>query len=390
VAVDQPAEPARSAERANAAKILKRAISVLALAAILEYVVVPQLPGIQSSLENIGSANLWFILAAILLEAGSLLAYAALTRSVLPNETVPSLWTTFRIDLPTFAISHIVPGGGAAGSGLGFRLLTAQGVEGSDTGFALATQGIGSAVVLNAILWVALVISIPVSGYNPLYLTAAIAGAVILGAAVGCVLLLTRGEARAARFMRWVARKVPFLNEDRMHRLAHRLSSRLRAMGREPGRLSRAFLWAAANWLLDAAALWACIAAFGHHTKVVGLLVSYSLAQVLAAIPITPGGLGVVEATLSATLVGFGVPNGIAVLGVITWRLFEFWLPIPFGGLAYLSLNVGARQPARDDLRDAAMKGAEEREGLRSWAERHAIDVKERVPGGPRPATPPA
>jgi uncharacterized protein (TIRG00374 family) len=251
-------------------------------------------------------------------------------------------------------------------------------VVGSDAGFGLAAQGIGSAVVLNAILWLALVVSIPVSGYNPLYLTAAIVGTVVIGAAILGVVLLTRGEARAARAMRWVARKVPFLDEDRMHRLAHRVAQRLRELGSEPGRLSRAVLWAAANWLLDAAALWMFIAAFGHRTKVVGLLVSYGLAQVLAAIPITPGGLGVVEATLTATLVGFGVPNGVAVLGVITWRLFQFWLPIPFGGLAYLSLHVGPRRPARQELQAAAMQGVEEREDLHTWAERHALNVRDR------------
>jgi uncharacterized protein (TIRG00374 family) len=372
VAIDQPVE------RTSSRKVLKRALTLLALVLVIEYIVIPQLPGIQSSLEQVGSANLWFVLAGAIFEAGSLFSYAGLTRSVLPKETAPGLWTTFLMDLSTFSVSHIVPGGGAAGSGLGFRLLTERGVSGPDAAFGLATQGIGSAVVLNVILWISLVVSIPVTGYNPLYLTAAIAGIVILGLAVGCVILLTRGEARAAKVLRWMARKAPFLNEDRMHRLAHRLANRLRALGSDRRRLVHAVAWASGNWLLDAAALWLFIAAFGHHTKIVGLLVSYSLAQVLAAIPITPGGLGVVEATLTATLVGFGVPKGTAVLGVILWRLFEFWLPIPFGGVAYLSLRVGPRRPPREELTEAAIQGAEEREDLHTWAERHALAVKER------------
>ena len=383
MAIEQPAE------RTSAAKVLKRAFTLLALVLVIEYVVVPQLPGIQSSIEQVGSANLWLVLAGAIFEAGSLFAYAGLTRSVLPKEDAPGLWTTFLMDLSTFSVSHIVPGGGAAGSGLGFRLLTERGVTGPDAAFALAAQGVGSAVVLNVILWIALVASIPVSGYNPLYLTAAIAGIVILGIAVGCVILLTRGEARATKVLRWIARKLPFLNEDRMHRLAHRLANRLRALGSDRHRLVNAVAWASANWLLDAAALWLFIAAFGHRTTIVGLLVSYCLAQVLAAIPLTPGGLGVVEATLTATLVGFGVPKGTAVLGVILWRLFEFWLPIPFGGVAYLSLRIGPRRPPRVELAEAAIQGAAEREDLHTWAERHALAVKERTDGvaGP-PAEP--
>jgi hypothetical protein len=77
---------------------------------------------------------------------------------------------------------------------------------------------------------------------------------------------------------------------------------------------------------------------------------------VLAAIPITPGGLGVVEGVLVPSLVGFGATRGAAIVAVIGYRLVNFWLPIPAGAGACLSLRVsGGRQAAsrRDDLRRA-------------------------------------
>ena len=61
----------------------------------------------------------------------------------------------FRIQMSTKALSSIVPGGSAAGSALGYRLMTLSGVNGPDAGFALATAGLGSAVVLNLIFWIA-------------------------------------------------------------------------------------------------------------------------------------------------------------------------------------------------------------------------------------------
>jgi hypothetical protein len=67
---------------------------------------------------------------------------------------------------------------------------------------------------------------------------------------------------------------------------------------------------------------------------------------VLAVLPITPGGLGVVEATLTSILVGFGTPRGAATLGVVAYRLINFWLPIPLGGVSYLSLQVERARPA--------------------------------------------
>ena len=62
------------------------------------------------------------------------------------------------------------------------------------------------------------------------------------------------------------------------------------------------------------------------------------MANILAVIPITPGGLGVVEFIAISTLTGFGVPGGVATAGVLCWRLVNFWLPIPFGGVSYVTL----------------------------------------------------
>ncbi len=133
-----------------------------------------------------------------------------------------------------------------------------------------------------------------------------------------------------------------------MSRLVHRLASRIRELGTDPQLLVRAGGWAAANWLLDAASLWVFIAAYGHQVSPVALLVAFGLANVLAAIPLTPGGLGVVEAVLTSTLVGFGTPSTIAIIGVATYRLVNFWLPIPIGALAYVSLQVDPGDPDED------------------------------------------
>jgi uncharacterized membrane protein YbhN (UPF0104 family) len=135
----------------------------------------------------------------------------------------------------------------------------------------------------------------------------------------------------------------------------------------------RTVSWASANWFLDAAALWVFLLAFGFRAPFDGLVVAYGLANVLAAIPITPGGLGVVEAVLTATLIGFGAPRGIAVLGVISYRLVNFWLPIPFGAAAYISLRLHATPRRAGDLRCAAARAMHEAEPVRTWADRHGV-----------------
>jgi hypothetical protein len=218
-------------------------------------------------------------------------------------------------------------------------------VEGNTAAFGLATQGIGSAVVLNGLFWLALLISIPLNGYNPYYGFAAILGVLLLSIFGGLVILLTRGEKQADRFLNRLVSHIPFVRPQAVAALVKKVADRMKVLAENPQLLYRASIWAAANWLLDAGSLWVFLFAFGAHVSPIDLLVAYGLANILAVIPITPGGLGVVEFISISTLTGFGVAGGAATAGVLCWRLVNFWLPIPFGGIAYLSLRLG-RAPA--------------------------------------------
>ena len=70
------------------------------------------------------------------------------------------------------------------------------------------------------------------------------------------------------------------------------------------------------------------------------LAVAYAAANIASAIPVTPGGLGVIEVTLVAITVGFGAPRATAVLAVLGYRIVNYWLPLPPGAIAYLRLRL--------------------------------------------------
>jgi putative heme transporter len=324
---------------------------LLIIALIVEYLVVPQIAGSRDALKTLGHVNPLLLLLGVVLEILSLLSYALLTQAVIPPETDPGLFKLFRVELTTLSVSHCVPGGSAAGSSVGYRLLTAAGVRRSDVGFALAAQSLGSAVVLNVIFWIALVVSIPVNGVSPLYFSAALVGALLVGAFIALVLLFSRGEQFAESVLRRITRRLPFVREEAVLSLFFRLAERLDTLVHQRRVLARAVGWATANWLFDAASLFVFVGAFGYWVNPDGLLVAYGLANILAAVPLTPGGLGVIEALLTTTLVAFGTTRAVAILGVVAYRLVNFWLPIPLGGIAYLSLQVdpGASGRSRRD-----------------------------------------
>ena len=343
---------------------VKWGLYAVGLFLVLEYLVLPQLAGARRSVNLLGRINFAYVVAGVVLEAASLVSYSQLTHTVLHNEGPPRS-RLLRINLSSLSVSHIVPGGTAPGTAVAFRLLTQAGVPGADAGFALGMQGVGSAVVLNSILWLALLVSVFFHGYNPLYAVAAGAGVVLMGLVAGLVLALTRGRNRSIELCRRWARPIPFLDGDKLAVQAHRVAERLGQFLAEPQVLLRAIAWAASFWLLDAASLFVFIAALGTIVSPVDLLVAYGLAQVLAVIPITPSGLGVVEGVLIPTLTGFGVPQEAALLGVLGYRLVNFWLPIPVGGIAYLSLRFSGEgwsqrlRHARDEvhsLEDSAVR----------------------------------
>jgi uncharacterized protein (TIRG00374 family) len=370
--------------RTSAGRSLKRVLLVLALFLVVEYLVLPQLAGARRAVDVLADVQPAWLVVGVVLEMLSIACFARLTWTLLPPAARPSMPTALRITLSTLGLSHVIPGGTAAGTSLGYKLLTNAGASGPEAGFAIASQGLGSAVVLNIILWAGLVVSIPARGFDPLYGTAAILGGLLLAAVGVAVLLATRGEDRVISLSCRVAGRLPYVDADTVAGALRRVAEQLRTLMSQPKVLLRATGWAAANWILDMGALAVFLYAFGARPPIVGLVVAYGVAYVLAAIPITPGGLGVVEATLTAVLVGFGVPRGQALVGVVSYRVANFWLPIPAGAAAYLALKVTDRRDRRRELEEVATGALEEAPTTRQWAERHGV---RRRPAAPPDAT---
>lgn len=316
------------------------------------YIAVPLLASHRADVESLGHIHIQYVALGLLLEFAALAAYTELTHAVLPPDG-PHRFRLFRINMSSLSLNHVSPGGGAAGAALWYRLTTQSGVGGADSGFALATQGIGSAVVLNGLFWLGLVAFLVIHGFHPptsvhggrnlsasILVTVASALGVILMAAFGGIFyLLTRGQHRAHELVGWVSARLHLRHPERIVAAVERVAQRFALLMDDRPLLYRATGWATANWLLDAASLWVFIGAFGHFISPVDLLVAYGLANILAAIPITPGGLGIVEFVLVSMITGFGPNPEQALSAVLAYRAVNFWLPIPIGGLAYTSLE---------------------------------------------------
>src|SRR5204862_6984304 len=170
-------------------------------------------------------------------------------------------------------------------------------------------------------------------------LEAAIAGLVIFFVLAGLSALLLARDGP----LLWIGRTLQRLRNrlrpksEPLRTLPDRLiRERNRILATLGPRWKRALLATVGRWAFDYATLLAALAAVNDEPRAGLVLLAFCAAQLLAQIPATPGGLGFVEAGLTAMLTLAGVGAGAAVLTTFAYRLVSYWLPLPVGLVAWL------------------------------------------------------
>lgn len=333
--------------RLRHSRVLRWISVAVILLLILEYVVLPQILGSDNVFDALRRLTPVVLAGAAALEALSLCCYSALTREVLPGSRIPRYFTLLRIDLSDLAVNHVVPGGGTTSAALRYELLTRSGVRPQDALSAAMVQVVGANLVLGILFAVGLLASLGQVRVNRYFVIAGFVVLILLILSIVVLAVLDRYLAAAVRAARRTARFLRFIQPDSAERFVRTMAAETAMFRSDPRRFVRALVLILCYWGFDAACLWMLIAAFGHTLGPAELLVAYSLANLVAMAPLTPGGVGLVEGVLVPTLAGFGTPGGAAVLAVLSWRIFNFWLPIPVGGLAWLSLRLGVLRRGR-------------------------------------------
>jgi hypothetical protein len=122
-------------------------------------------------------------------------------------------------------------------------------------------------------------------------------------------------------------------------------------------RWKAATLLSSGRLLLDYGCLLASIRATGAKPNPSLVLLAYAVAKLLALVPITPGGLGLVEAGLSGLLILAGVPGGDAVVATLAYRIISYWLPIFVGPFAYYAFRLRYGKPGHGSSEGAGGTG---------------------------------
>jgi uncharacterized membrane protein YbhN (UPF0104 family) len=344
-----PAPPPPRRTRMQRATVIIR--WVLAVVVVIAAVVAAwsRRQELQSGFEMLGNLSWQWLLVAVAFEAASMVAFARLQRWLLHSGGVDvGLRDMIEITLAGNALGTTLPGGVAWSAGWAWGQLRRRGANRVLAGWVVLVAGALSSFAL----FVLVVVGAEIAGnHGPVaslrWLGRSLAAIPIAG-------LLSWAVWRHCPPLRaWVSRNRVLRAEStgRWGGVLVRLSTlqaRIRVVRPRPLAWIEAFALAMANWACNLGCLIFCI--FAVHATVPwrGIVVAYALTQISASLPITPGGLAVVEASLAALLTAYGMPASNAVAVVVLYRIVSFWALVPLGWVVWGYLQTAEhRRPAR-------------------------------------------
>ncbi len=320
-----------------------RVVAGLALAGFAAWAVLGrkgELAGATSYLEDLD----WvWLVVAIFLEIGSIVAYGALQRQILLSGDLDlGLPISTAITLAYNSLTNSLPGGVAWGSLFSYHQFRRRGADETLAVWAIVADNACAAVTLAALATIGLVVAGSESN-SGLGVVAPTFG-VIIGIVVVVAVAWRRGLLRAlATGALGLVKRLTGHPRPAPRAVVDRTFDRLTAVTPSRRQWGVALSWAMANWVLDCGCLIAAFGVVGAPVPWRGMLLAYGAGQLAANLPITPGGLGVVEGSITIALVAYGGAEATTVAAVLVYRLLSFWASLPIGWGTAVVLEVHRR-----------------------------------------------
>jgi putative heme transporter len=307
---------------------------------------------LTQSFTTLGELRWKWIPLAVYCEFGSMAAVARSQRRLLrAGGTKLHLRSVLAVTYAGNAISVSLPlAGPEMGTAFTFRQFGRQGIEPAVGAWALTVSGIISSFAFAFVL-----------AGGALASGSAVAAAVGLGGALVsliptvAVVGALRHEAVRRRLdrvvdkVRGIARHMTRRPGPSPEHALERFLDRVSSLKLASVQYLEVFVLSLLNWVADCLCLAAAIGAVGVRPPWSSLFLAYGIAMSAGSVGLTPGGLGVIEATLAAALVGAGVNGRHALAAVLVYRLISFWL-VMIGGWLILAMLVRRGRPVADSV----------------------------------------
>jgi uncharacterized protein (TIRG00374 family) len=323
----------------NAKRLLGGTLGIAVIAAVFVFFLprIADYRDVWDVLKTLGWLDLLALGAATVL---NLVTFAPPWMAALPGL---GFRQAFVLTQASTALAIVSPAGAAVGMAGSYSMLRSWGFAGAPVGLAVAVTGVWNQFANLAFPVVGLALLTAIDEDHPALRTAALIGVVVLVTAVALFTIALSSNRRAIRIGDWTARQT-----NRVYRLL-RLKRTVGYGGQSlAGFRSRALdllrrrwhvltLTTLAGHLTVFILLLACVRAVGTTSSEVSWIeafAAWSLIRILGALPLTPGGLGIVELGLSGALVAFGAANADAVAATLLYRFLTVVPTLILGMLA--------------------------------------------------------
>jgi putative heme transporter len=313
-----------------------------------------ELAGVAIALSRL---NWGWVLLGVAAEAGSLLAFVQLQRRLLGAGRVDvAVGPMAAITLAANSIINSLPAGAVFATVFSFRQFRRQGADEATAGWSVAATFVVASVTLAVMA--ALGALVAGTEGTSLNLTGVIVAVLLFALALGAAFAQEQALVRPVLAVVRLCQRLTGRPRDKLIARIDRIIVRLTVVRLSPGQVAGALWWGWANWMLDCGCLGLSFLAVGGAVPWKGLLLAYGAGQLAASLPITPGGLGVVEGSLTIAMVAYGGAAPLTVAAVLVYRVISFWLPLPFGWGTWAWLTwAGRRRPGPFPARSGSASG---------------------------------
>ena len=321
-------------------RVILLAVFVLAAIAFL-YFVLPQLGGVRDAYRRVSDGDHAWLAVALAFELCSIASYVALFHGIhVPPGSPLRHRDSYLITMAGLAATRLFAAGGAGGVALTAWALRRSGMERRE----VAERMIAFLVVLYGV-YVTAMFACGIGLRTGLLPGEAPFGLTIVPAIISGVTIVVFGALALVPedFDRRVERMAP--RRPRLARALRRVALAPASMRggvrfalRKTLHPDLAMAGAVTWWAFNIAVLWASFRAFGASPPLAVLVQAFFVGMLANLLPI-PGGIGGVDGGMIGALAAFGVDAGVAVLAVLSYRLFAFWLPTLPGVIAYFQLR---------------------------------------------------
>ena len=274
--------------------------------------------------------NWWVVPPAFVCEILSYACFAMMQRELLvAGHLRPPFWTLFKLTFGSQALTNSLPVGNALATVYGFRWFRRFGADSTLAIWALAGTLIASLVSLSLVACIGLALATDAGA--SLDLVPVLIGVLAVALAIGSLFVYERPLHFVVSGALRVSVAVTGRPRGDTHEQIGRIMTWMTAVRLSWAQIGRTVAWGATNWLLDCACFALMFTAIHAPIPWDGLLLAYGAGQLAATLPITPGGLGVVEGSLTIALVAFGGQVSSTTDAVLLYRLISFWFILVLG-----------------------------------------------------------